>query len=162
VARELPLVVDDILLSMVRATNSVAEFPDDEQGVGLVLTVGGVTISGILIPNWIWFKKVEEYVRKRVPVSDDGSNGLAEFFSYFSNELISLREETAKISRVIDELPEIARQAVTESDRTEFIHLDDARVYQPGHPGLPANGMLWRGRLKDISGWSLGLFEPRQ
>jgi hypothetical protein len=162
VASELPP-VDGVLLALVRATNSIKDIVSDEDiGLGLVLTVGGTTISGILIPNWLWFKKVEENLRKDTPPQGNKSNDLADIFDYFSSEMIAMREDSAKISSLFNELPENAKKAIAESDRTEFIHLKNARVYDPGYPGIPANGMLWRGRVREISGWSLGLFEAQQ
>ena len=155
--------VDGVLLALVRAANSTTEaLKDGEQGLGLVLVVGGATISGKLVSNWAWFKKVEENIRKSAPSHAGEPNGMAEIFSWFGDEMISMREDSTKITHVFDQLPTSAQQALADSDRTEFIHLEDARVYEPGYPGMPGNGMLWRGRLKDVCGWSLGLFEAQQ
>jgi hypothetical protein len=152
--------LDAVLLALVRATNSMTEAADDVEGVGLVLFVGGCVVSGKLIPNWLWFRKVENQLREQENHENKAASGLRELFGFFGQEMISLREDTVKIFEVIDKVPEKARDALAAADRTEFIHLEEARVFQPGHPGMPGNGMLWRGRLEDIAGWSLGLFMP--
>jgi len=42
----------------------------------------------------------------------------------------------------------------------EYIHLRDAKIYAPGQNPLPANGLLWRGRLSSVGGFSYGVFGP--
>lgn len=37
-----------------------------------------------------------------------------------------------------------------------FLHLRQARVFVPGQEGMPDNGMFWRGRLSEVTGWALG------
>ena len=37
-----------------------------------------------------------------------------------------------------------------------YIHLRNARMFVPGQKPLPSKGMLWRGKLADVSGFSLG------
>jgi len=159
-ARELPSVIDSVLLTLVQAINFSSS--DDEQGLGLVLVVDGATVAGRLIPNWLWFKKVAENIRTTARAQDDEQNVWANTFSEFGDQMVSYREDAKKIAHVLDELPEDAQRVVINNDPTAFIHLEDARVYTPGFPGIPDNGMLWRGRLHDVSGWSFGLFEsPR-
>jgi hypothetical protein len=149
---------DAALLSLVREMNNRIAADEDFEGIGLVLFAGGCVISGKLIPNWLWFKKVEDELGAQPDQEAKVSSGLIDLFKFFEEQMISLREDTQKIYDVIDKVPESAQAALAATDRTEFIHLEAARVFQPGYPGMPGNGMLWRGRLRDISGWSLGLF----
>jgi hypothetical protein len=147
---------DHTLTSLVRITNSQTEEGGD--GIGVVLTLGGAFISGKIIPNWLWFAEVERRLRgQENPANGGVAGGLSELFSFFRQELISMREDESKIAQVYEKLPERVQQTLGANDHTEYIHLADARVFHPGQPGMPGNGMLWRGRLKDISGWSLGL-----
>ena len=78
-------------------------------------------------------------------------------YFFFSNNKTGIFFFESKIAQVYEKLPERVQQTLGANDHTEYIHLADARVFHPGQPGMPGNGMLWRGRLKDISGWSLGL-----
>lgn len=153
---------DAVLLELVRVTNSLPETADPIEGIGLVLLVSGSVISGKLIPNWLWFKKVAENLREQEDSEDGSPSGIRAMFEYFGQEMISLQEDSARILEVIDKVPDRAREALVAADRTELIHLEEARVFQPGHPGMPDNGMFWRGQLRDISGWSLGLFAHQQ
>lgn len=147
---------DAVLLALVRAMNNLEDA--DAEGIGVVLVVGGAIISGKLIPNWLWFSKVEEQISLGSGESIGSDGGLGEFFHFFGNEFISMRDDAAKIAELYDKLPSRAQQTLGAGERTEFIHLAEAKVFQPGQPGMPRNGMLWRGRLKEIAGWSLGLF----
>jgi len=155
------LVTDSVLLALVRSINAVPKTNDPIEGLGLVLFVGGSVVSGRLIPNWLWFRKVADGLREQEDSEGKPPSGLREMFNYFEQEMISLQKDIVKIFEVIDKVPEHARDALAAADRTELIHLEDARVFQPGYPGMPGNGMLWRGRLAEISGWSLGLFAPQ-
>lgn len=147
---------DAVLLTLVRAMNNFND--SNAEGIGVVLVVGGVIISGKIVPNWLWFNKVEEKISQGSAGGSSSNGGLSELFHFFGDELASMRDDAAKLAELQDKLPARAQQTLMTEDRTEFIHLDDARVFQPGQLGMPGNGMLWRGRLKDVAGWSLGLF----
>jgi hypothetical protein len=161
VSDENQAVIDAVLLTLVRSMNGKTEIASDFDGIGVALSLGGSTISGKLIPNWLWFKKVEQNLRDQEDQYQIMTSGLREVFDFFGNEMISLRNEANEIFDVLSKVPERVRPSLAAADRTEFIHLEDARIFYPGQPGMPANGMLWRGRLRDIAGWSLGVFGPR-
>jgi hypothetical protein len=150
--------IDDVLLTLVRSINSTkSNETRAADGIGLVLVVDGAIISGKLIPNWLWFKEVARALEAPSTAGLGSAAAIGELFGFFGDEMISHREEEDKIAEVFENLPERAQQTLLNDERTVFIHLAEARVYQPGQLGLPDNGMLWRGRLKDIAGWSLGL-----
>lgn len=37
-----------------------------------------------------------------------------------------------------------------------YIHLRNARVFTPGQRPIPQNGVLWRGRISEVDGFSIG------
>ena len=39
-----------------------------------------------------------------------------------------------------------------------FVHLKDAQYFSPGTEPIPQEGLLWRGRLTKVSGFTLGRF----
>jgi hypothetical protein len=47
-------------------------------------------------------------------------------------------------------------------DTFEYIHLSRAKFFVPGQPAIPGNvdGVFWRGRLSDISGFTFGVLGP--
>ena len=53
--------VDPALETVVAAINDLPEAQDD--GPGVVLTLGGLVISGTVIPDWQWFDEVEHAAR---------------------------------------------------------------------------------------------------
>jgi hypothetical protein len=53
--------VDRALGTVVEVINALTELQDD--GPGVVLTVGGLVVSGTVIPDWQWFDEVEHAAR---------------------------------------------------------------------------------------------------
>lgn len=115
-------------------------------------------VSGDLIPNWLWFEEMNENLSQ---VSEEGEQGgeptgWGLFFTSFRDSLREQSEEQEAALNAAEALAPRYQEAVQQTDTTVFIHLRDARVYQPGQSALPANGMYWRGRLSEVSGWSFG------
>ncbi|MFF4210882.1 hypothetical protein ACFYZE_16285 [Streptomyces sp. NPDC001796] len=142
---------DDLDYSLVTLVNLLNASKEDIGGPWLVLTTGGLVISGQLIPNWLWF---ETYEKELETPSDE--NPWAYFFSSFKDTLKEEKEEQDKAEAAAESLAPRFQQAILEATTTGFIHLRKAKVFHPGQSPLPANGMLWRGRLIDIAGWSFG------
>jgi hypothetical protein len=63
--------VDRALETVVGAINALTERQDD--GPGVVLTVGGLIVSGTIIPDWQWFDEVEHSARAAFVVHTGGS-----------------------------------------------------------------------------------------
>ena len=63
--------LDRALETVVGAINALTERQDD--GPGVVLTVGGVVVSGTVIPDWQWFDEVEHAARAAFTVHTSGS-----------------------------------------------------------------------------------------
>jgi hypothetical protein len=157
--------IDRALEVVVSEINGLAERQDG--GPGVVLTVGGLVIGGTIIPDWQWFDEVEHAARAAFTVHtggsiDDEHGGWARLLRGFSESLVRDREEHRAAQHVIGGLSENYRRLLArEENRTTYIHLSDARVLASGVSPLPPGGMLWRGRLAEVSGWSFGhLGEP--
>lgn len=127
-------------------------FQDDSGGPWLVLTTGGLIVSGQLIPNWLWFESYE----KEISAKEEG-NAWSFFFSSYKDLLREDKESQKKADAAAESLPPLYREAISNAiPHTGFIHLREAKVFHPGQSPLPTNGMRWRGKLTDISGWSFG------
>ncbi|MFJ3581990.1 hypothetical protein ACIPPS_07110 [Streptomyces sp. NPDC090127] len=92
-------------------------------------TVGGI-VSGSLVSSAVWAARWREVVQESIGAEDH------------AEQLI--------------QLPAIVQDALPEQDGPSlhhFVHLVDVTFLSaPGAPTTP----LWRGRISDISGWSLG------
>jgi hypothetical protein len=58
--RDIPQ-IDQALEAVVGAINALTERQDG--GPGVVLTLGGLVVSGTIIPHWQWFDDVEHAAR---------------------------------------------------------------------------------------------------
>lgn len=129
---------DWFLQSVISLANSGAE-------IGITLTVGGAVISGMLIAGRTYFKELADMIR-----------GVADEEEEANPMLEAIAESWDKLSEIYDK-PE---GATAEWDPGPFgyIHLRNARVYAPGGGVLPSSpsGVLWRGRLTQISGFAIG------
>jgi hypothetical protein len=126
-----------------------------------VLTLGGLVVSGTIIPDWQWFDDVEHAARAAFVVHvggciDDEHGGWARLFKGAAESLAKDHAERRAAREVTKGLPDRYQRLVAQQDQTTYIHLTEARVVAPGVSPLPAAGMHWRGRLSEISGWSFG------
>jgi hypothetical protein len=151
--------VDQALAAVVEAINALTERQDG--GPGVVLTLGGLVVSGTIIPDWQWFDEVEHAARAAFVVHvggsiDDEHGGWARLFKGAAESLAKDHAERRAAREVTEGLPDRYQRLVALQDQTTYIHLTEARVVAPGVSPLPAAGMHWRGRLSQISGWSFG------
>ena len=129
-------------MGLVEAVNTL------DMDIGVTLHVAGVVISGTLISGRKFFHHIAQALREAAARHDaQAAEGLAEGFTAVADSYRLWAEHE--------------RQSDSNDDQdairplTLYIHLRDAAVYAPGGPPLP--GMLWRGRLAHVSGWSLGV-----
>ena len=151
--------VDRVLENVVEAINALAEPQDD--GPGVVLTLGGVVISGTVVPDWQWFDEVEHAARAAFVVHtggsvDDEHGGWASLFEGVAESLVQARDEHRAAREATKHLSDRYQRLLAQQDRTTYIHLRGARVVAAGVSPLPVAGMYWRGRLSEVSGWSFG------
>ena len=128
--------IDPFLRLLVSLANAGVESP-------VTLFLKGTVISGILVGGRTYFEQFE--ANFAAGFSEETVNELAPMFDKFKSTYDEPDEEAeAKDSRPLPQL----------------IHMRDAQVYTPGKPPLPANGLLWRGRLSEVDGFSYGIFGP--
>lgn len=153
---------DGTLAVLVDVVNSLSERQAD--GPSVILTLGGLIVSGVVIPSWQWYEEVEEDLREAYvrsggdPASEDA--GWAMLFKEVGQKVAQQDAEKRVAMEAGEGLAERYRRALGRQDITTFIHLKDARVFTPGQEGMPRNGMYWRGRLSQLAGWAFGLLEP--
>jgi len=103
--------------------------------LGITLTSHGFLVSGILIGGQKYF------------------DGIAEEFASAFNDAEGLKETFSDMGKKVYDKPKNDEPA----NPPTFIHLKDAKFFHPNGQPIPANrGVWWRGRLSEISGFSLG------
>jgi hypothetical protein len=132
-----------------------------DDGPGVVLTLGGLVVTGTVIPDWQWFDEVEHQARAAFVVHtggsiDDEHGGWARLFEGVAESLMRARDEQQAAQEATERLSERYRRCLAQDDRADYIHLREARVIGAGVSSHPAAGMHWRGRLSEVSGWSFG------
>jgi hypothetical protein len=158
--------IDPVLSLLVSGINNLEERQDE--GAGITLTVQGLVVSGRIIPNWQWFGDLEQqngdHAAHPAGKSDDpGGDSGDPAFKSLKDELIEMRTQAKIADELAEGLPLRYRQALLGVDRTEYIHLRDARAFptSSAHPIPTTGGTHWRGKLADVSGWSFGMLAVR-
>jgi hypothetical protein len=133
--------VDCFLQSLVEIVN------DESANIPITLCVGGLLISGDMIGGKNYF---DEFARQ----FKDG-------FRDISSETASTIEET--FNRLGDVYDPIRKESQGSAVLQPYlIHLKDAQIYQSGASPAPSEkGVLWRGRLDAVDGFSLGKLSLR-
>ncbi|WP_433889664.1 hypothetical protein [Streptomyces sp. CA-111067] len=150
---------DQVLTNLVSIIN---RSQGEDDGPGLVLTVGGLTVSGNIIPNWLWFAGIRRQIAEATgnkSLDLDEASGMELFFKLWEDVFLEGKAEEETALAAVEDLAPRFQEAVRDKDQTAFIHLRDARVFQPGQSGIPGNGFYWRGRISEVSGWSFGKME---
>ncbi len=141
---------EDLLLAvLVQGFNSS---PDPETSASITLTVGGLVVSGDLVPAWVWFREVRGLLSGG---SGSGAGGMADVFGMFADDALGevlIREATGDV----EDMP---ATPAPEGTLPTTIHLARAVILGAHHSQELAGG-LWRGRLSHVSGWTFGRFEP--
>lgn len=113
----------------------VTMFNENNGSMGLTLVTHGFLVSGQLI-------------------------GGKEYFEGFGDDLASaIPNGGDKIKQTYKEMGEKVynREKEGNSHAPTFIHLKNAKFFHPNGQPIPTNrGVLWRGRISEISGFSLG------
>jgi hypothetical protein len=133
---------DDVLARYVETVNQAQE--PVCTGFAVTLTVRGVVIAGELVPHWQWFDEVAQ-------------NSGGQDSDYF--ELARTLKEHARVTSEATEAQSAGTELTEEQRsalriRTAYIHLKNARLLAPASGAQ--RSQYWRGRLSDISGWSIG------
>lgn len=119
---------DWLLQTLITTINRI-----DGYNLPITLTTHGFLISGEIISGREYFNSMaEKFIGE--------GNAIRQFFEGVAESRYSKSDKD-------DDDPK----------NTVFIHLRDARFYVPGQRGIPNNeGVFWRGKLSEISGFSFG------
>lgn len=113
--------------------------------LGITLQMGGFIVSGTLISGRTYFEKLGDAMAQAFPNAPDTADALKSYFS---------RPAAAYLIRGEGEDEDAEQDRPT---KTSFIHLKDARFFHNGGKPIPTdNGVLWRGKLADVSGYVMG------
>ncbi len=111
--------------------------------IGVILHVGGLIISGKLVSEQSYFKGISIEM-----VSENLHEHLRDDF----------REAFQKLAHAAHELDNSEASSGPNKSLPEFIHLKDAKMYPDSKEPIPDNkGILWRGRISAVDGFSIGL-----
>ncbi|MEU6054251.1 hypothetical protein ABZ829_28000 [Streptomyces xanthochromogenes] len=128
--------VDDIYLQALSLL--VAQSP--ENSAGITLTVPGAVVRGELVGHEAW--TAAWAVQMRALGRGTGVEAVA-----------GIPDQVERLSAVIRE--EMGLDPAADAGHGEFLHLRNATIVT-GAPGTSISGVLWRGRVSDVSGWSMG------
>ena len=129
-----------------RALNLLLLAAERGRHVGLTVSVNGSVVRGRLVGAVEYFRALADEF-----TGSAGGTGMDEVFA-------------ESFRNVVDDAHRGVQDAMTglvdgtDAERTvEFLHLTDAR-YVSGSAFLPhgRHGVLWRCRVSDVSGWSMG------
>ena len=106
---------------------------------GITLTVGGTLISGDIISGSQYFDKLSKQFHDGYKLENNTK----------ADETFKLMFNSFKKTNEIKEELEI-----------NHIHLDNIRIYQSSNQPIPNHdGVLWRGKVSDIQGFTFGKLE---
>lgn len=127
--------IDWYLRSLVEIVNK------SQMEVGITLVVSGLIVTGTMISGKTYFEKF----------ASDISGAMEKAFG--PSGIDAIRESFAAPSKMYGHSSEVP---VTPPG---FIHLKDARFFISPNVGIPNSGSLWRGRLSQVSGFTLGEYK---
>jgi hypothetical protein len=132
----------DLLLTAL--VYSLNKSNDHESSISITLTIPGGVITGYAIGNQHWMDEVGMLVGSQ-------AQGMMDLFASW-NQIMS-------DARGAGEDEEEDQSLLT----TGYVHLKGARFVVDAlglRPPPLADGIHWRGRLTQVSGWALGAFGP--
>lgn len=128
---------DRLLVTFVAMANNA----EIQLRASITLTVGGLLVSGTLIGLSEYVERLGEQVLSSA--APDTHEGWRQLFDSWS---------------------ETAREA-SEDTGTDpsFVHLADVQHFSPGQRPIPSGAPfpVWRGRLTEIDGWSMGALQSQ-
>jgi hypothetical protein len=120
--------VDPLLRTFVKLAN------DAGLEIGVTLQIAGATVTGTMIGGAKFFEAQAKQLREGLGADGATADAFDTLFGEFSKPYSEPDDGKS--------LP-------------WYIHLKNAMVMTPGARGMPNPGMLWRGRLADVSGYAL-------
>lgn len=134
--------------------------------VGVTLTVGGLVISGEIISESKWMEETENHLGAVMAAAgQDASQGFTVLFRTFRERADSRRSDRDKLKAAEAQgLPASMVTTLAQAEDVPFVHMNRVWFHGAGEGGAPVPGDqrgMWRGRLDDVTGWSLGTLGAR-
>jgi len=124
-----------LLVSLVNGKSGVS--------FSITLNIGGSIISGDMISGQEYFETFADSVSKGLELS--GLESVAP----------RTREAFLKFAEIYNK--DNPNDNEINKRQPSFIHLKNTKFFHPGKPPIPdGEGFLWRGRISEIGGFSLG------
>ena len=149
--------IDQALEAVVGAINALTERQDG--GPGVVLTLGGLVVSGTITPDWQWFDEVEHAARAAFVVHiggaiDDEHGGWARLFEGAAESLAQDHAERRAAREVTARLPNryqrlLAQQQVARQHAPAVLHQVPGHGSR-GHSTAPCRDALARTAVRDF------------
>lgn len=129
--------VDCFLQSLVSIVN------DESASIPITLSVGGLLISGDMIGGRTYFDEFARHFKNGFrDVSDETASTIEEAFKRLGDVYDPIQKESQESAAI---------------PKPYLIHLKDAQICRSGAGPAPSEkGVLWRGRLEAVDGFSLG------
>ena len=133
--------IDWVLVSMLDSVSKTGK------PMGLTVFSGGLAVSGTVVPEEIYFEKVG------LPNVAEGMPKQREEAEREESEILDTLERSNLTDQERRDL-----QSRLENLERQFIVMTDVSIFGvlPGR----MNAATWRGRLSQISGWTLGTASP--
>lgn len=129
-----PLKVDWFLRNLVDLINQRSF------GISISLHVSGFVVSGTLISGRQYFEELGAMVGDAMSHSPELAESFRAYFTQPATLVYGQEEDEQKSAKY-----------------PSFIHLKDARFFRSGNQvAFPNQGVLWRGKLVDVSGFFVG------
>ncbi|MBT0773587.1 hypothetical protein KIH74_31880 [Kineosporia sp. J2-2] len=149
--------VDEALVALVDIAEAQETASVFEPGV--MLTINGLVISGTLVASWRWAELMDEVIRPgtdRARPAPAAEAALAAVFASLGDEYRGRRADRARAGEAMATVADDYAAAMSLVRSPEWIHLAAARLLSGPDGLVPEGGILWRGRLAAVDGWSLG------
>ncbi len=102
--------------------------------MGITLTVRGLVVSGLLVGRDRWLDHFTELISQAGEVASGIGTGLQE--AYRQSDL---------------------QRSSGDDVEYGYLHLLNAKYFLGGQETVPGSGsVIWRGRISEVSGWSIG------
>ncbi len=135
--------VDWFLQSLVSIVND----ENESASIPIILSVGSLLISGEMIGGKTYFTEFAHQFK-------DGFKGIS------SETAARIEVAFKRLGDVYDPIQKVSRGNAY-IPKPHLVHLRNVQMYHAGGPVLLSEkGVLWRGRLEAVNGFSLGKLSP--
>lgn len=104
--------------------------------IAINLTIGGNIVSGMLIPHKKYFETLSEDISALFETAGP--------------------ESAAALKRTVLSLQPLQHTGIDET-APQFLHLEKAHIFSGKSGSINSEGMLWRGKISAVEGFSLGM-----